>query len=144
MATTLTPYLFFGGRCDEAIAFYQSALGAELEMLMRFRESPDPLPEEMQQPGIEDKVMHAALSIAGNTLLLSDGCDMNPGFSSFSLALSVDTVEQAQAYFDALQQEGVVLMPLEKTFWSPLYGMVQDRFQLTWMVMVMPAENADP
>lgn len=134
--TTIQPYLFYAGRCDEAIQFYQEALGAQVEMLMRFSDSPDPTPPGMLQSGFEDKVMHATVKIGRSTLLMSDGCDDKSKFDGFRLALQVETEEEARRTFDALADEGRIDMPLVKTFWSPLYGMVTDRFQVGWMVMV--------
>lgn len=119
------PYLFFGGRCQEALEFYQSALGAEIEMLMRFRESPDPVPEGMLAPGFEDKVMHAAFRIGGSTLMASDGCGGQVKIEGVSLSLA------------ALAEGGEVTMPLDKTFWSPRFGMVTDRFGVGWMINVV-------
>ncbi len=135
--TTITPYLFFGGRCEEAIEFYRAALGAEVEMLMRFNESPEPTPPGMLQKGFEKKVMHAAFRVRGVQLLASDGCDDKSNFDGFRLALTVPTEADARRSFDALAVGGSVQMPLAKTFWSPCYGMVTDRFGLGWMVMVL-------
>ena len=134
--TTITPYLFFGGRCDEAIAFYREALGAEVEMIMRFDEAPVGAPPGFLPAGFEKKVMHSALRIRGISLMLSDGCDFTANFDGFQLALSVPTEAEARTFFDALAQGGSVPMPLAPTFWSPLYGQVVDRFGLGWMVMV--------
>ncbi|MBA4187309.1 MAG: VOC family protein [Planctomycetaceae bacterium] len=134
--TTISPYLFFGGRCEEALNFYREALGAEVDMLMRFDESPDPTPPGMLQTGFEKKVMHAAFRIRGIPLMASDGCDDKSKFDGFRLALSVSTEADATRSFDALADGGSVQMPLCKTFWSPCYGMVTDRFGLGWMVMV--------
>ena len=142
MSPVLSPYLMFSGRCDEAIEFYQQAIGAHLEMVMRFSESPDPVPDGMLQPGFEDKVMHASLSVLGNRLMLSDGCDDKATFGGFSLSLSVDSAEQATSLFHALAVGGQVFMPIGKTFFSPCYGMLTDKFGVSWMVMV-PGESPD-
>ena len=139
--TTITPYLFFGGRCEEAINFYRRALGAELDMLMRFEESPEPAPPGMLQAGFEKKVMHATFHIRGIQLMASDGCDDKSKFDGFRLALTVPTEADAKRSFDALADGGSVQMPLTKTFWSPCYGMVTDRFGLAWMVMVPGPTN---
>ena len=136
MSTTITPYLFFAGRCDEALAFYRKALGAEVEMLMRFNESPEPPPPGMLQAGFENKVMHASFRIRGVQLMASDGCDDKCKFEGFRLALAVPSEAEAQRAFNALSEGGSVQMPLTKTFWSPCYGMVTDRFGVGWMVMV--------
>ena len=137
--TLIQPYLFFGGRCEEALEFYRIALGARIEMAMRFNESPDPVPEGMLQPGFENKIMHASFRVGDMILMASDGCGENAGFSGFSLALSVSTEAEANRLFAALSDGGKVNMPLTNTFWSPSYGMLTDRFGIDWMVMV-PAE----
>ena len=135
-------YLFFSGRCDEALAFYQQHLGAEINFLMRFNESPDPLPEGMLQSGFENKVMHADFSLGNVSVMASDGCNDVDKFSGFRLALNVPCAEEAQRIFNALASNGgKVDMPLMKTFWSPLYGQVTDQFGVGWMVM-LPGEQA--
>ena len=134
--TTITPYLFFSGRCEEALKFYEQALGAKTEMIMRFNESPDPVPPGMLQPGFESKVMHASFTIDGARLMASDGCDDKSKMEGLQLALSVATEAEAHKAFDAVAVGGSVGMPLNKTFWSPCFGMVTDRFKITWMVMV--------
>ncbi len=132
----LQPYLFFGGRCEEAIEFYKAALGAQVKMLLRFNQSPDPIPEGMLQEGFEAKIMHSAFTVGKMTILASDGCDDKSKFDGFRLALSVPNEAAADAAFDALAVGGKVDMPLAKTFWSPRYGMVTDKFGVGWMVMV--------
>jgi PhnB protein len=139
--TTITPYLFFAGRCEEALAFYREALGAEVEMFMRFNESPQATPPGMLQPGFEKKVMHASFRVRGVPLMASDGCDDRSKLDGFRLALSVPTETDARRAFDALADGGSIQMPLAKTFWSPCYGMVTDRFGLGWMVMVPAPTN---
>lgn len=134
------PYLFFGGRCEEALEFYQSAVGARVLMKMRFSESPDPTPEGMLQAGFEDKIMHASMTIGKQTVMASDGCDDKSNFEGFRLALSVASEASADRVFYALADGGKVDMPLSKTFWSPRYGMVTDKFGVGWMVMV-PGET---
>jgi PhnB protein len=133
------PYLFFSGRCEEAIEFYRTAIGAEVEMVMRFNESPEPMPPGVLQEGFEAKVMHSSFRVGDATIMASDGCDDKTTFSGFSLALHVPTVADADRVFAALADGGQVQMPLAKTFWSPRYGMVQDKFGISWMVMV-PAD----
>jgi PhnB protein len=133
---TVQPYLFFSGRCEEAIAFYEQSLGARVAMKIRFSESPDPVPEGVLQAGFEHKIMHASLVIGKMTIMVSDGCDDTSKFDGFRLALSVPTESAADAAFYALAEGGKVDMPLVKTFWSPKYGMVTDRFGVGWMVMV--------
>jgi PhnB protein len=131
----LEAYLFFNGRCDEAIAFYQSALGAEVQMLMRFRENPDPPPPGSLPPDSDDKVMHASLRIGGSTLMVSDGMAFgDTAFRGFSLSHSVPDSAAAQQAFAALADGGQVTMPIGRTFWSPCFGMVTDRFGVSWMV----------
>ena len=133
-------YLFFNGRCEEAIAFYQRALGAEVLMLMRNNEAPEPAPPGMLPPGSEDKVMHATLRIGASNLMLSDGrCDGKPVFNGFSLSIDAANEAEADRLFAALADGGTVQMPLAKTFWSPRFGMVADRFGVGWMVSVAGA-----
>ena len=139
--TTITPYLFFAGRCEEALDFHRKALGAQIDMLMRFNDSPDPVPPGMLQAGFENKVMHSAFRIGNVQLMASDGCDDKSKFDGFRLALAVPTEAEARTAFNALAEGGSVQMPLAKTFWSPCYGMVTDQFNVGWMVMV-PGEPA--
>jgi PhnB protein len=132
--TIVQSYLFFGGRCDEALEFYRTALGAEVDFLMRYKESPEPLPPGRIPPGFENKVMHATFHIGGTTLMASDGCEAGPRFAGFSLSLAVPTQAEADRVFAALAAGGQVTMPLTKTFWSPCFGMLTDRFGIGWMV----------
>lgn len=139
--STVQPYLFFSGRCEEAMAFYEQSLGAKVVMKMRFSESPDAVPEGMLQAGFEHKIMHASLTIGKMTVMASDGCDDKSKFEGFRLALSVPTESAADSAFDALAEGGKVDMPLMKTFWSPRYGMVTDKFGVGWMVMVAQPQS---
>lgn len=132
----ITPYLFFGGRCDEALAFYRDALGAEVELLMRYDESPEPPPPGMLQAGFEKKVMHCTFRVHGIPLMASDGCNDKSGIDGFQLALAVPTEADARRAFDGLAAGGTVQMALTKTFWSPCFGMLADKFGVSWMVMV--------
>ena len=133
----LESYLFFNGRCEEAIEFYKRALGAEVLMLMRNKESPEPTPPGMLPPGSENKVLHATIRVGSSNLMLSDGrCDGKPVFNGFSLSLNAASVAEAERLFAALADGGAVQMPLAKTFWSPRFGMVADRFGVGWMVSV--------
>jgi len=134
--TTIVPYLFFAGRCEEALAFYRKALNAEVEMLVRFSESPEPPPPGMLEAGFENKVMHASFRVQGIPIMASDGCGSQTTFGGFRLALTVPTDADARRAFDALADGGSIQMPLSKTFWSPCYGMLTDRFNVGWMVMV--------
>ena len=130
------PYLFFDGRCEEALAFYRTALGAEVTMKMRFKESPEPQPEGMCAPGSEDKIMHASFRIGDTELMASDGRAMGqPEFKGFSLSLTAPSDAEAQRLFTALGQGGQVQMPLAKTFFASSFGMVADRFGVSWMVI---------
>jgi len=131
---SLEPYLFFGGRCEEALALYREALGAEIEMLMHFRQSPQPMPPGMLPVGFEDKVMHASFRIGPARVLASDGCEVGGKFGGFSLSVSPPDEEAVRKGFDALAMGGSVQMPLAPTFWSPLYGAVIDRFGVSWML----------
>lgn len=133
----IEPYLFFNGRCEEAIGFYQQALGARVEFLMRNSESPEPPPPGMLPPGSEHKIMHASLHIGGALVMMSDGmCEGNMAFKGFSLSLDCPDADAAREAFAALADGGQVKMPLARTFWAPLFGMVEDRFGVGWMVGV--------
>ena len=138
--TLIQPYLFFGGRCEEAIEFYRKGLGAQLEMLMYHKDSPDAPPPGMLQPGFENKVMHATFHIGGTTLMASDGCEEGLSFNGFMLSLAIPTEAEAKRAFTALAEGGLVNMPLAKTFWSPCFGMLTDRFGIGWMVSVAAEE----
>jgi PhnB protein len=130
------PYLFFDGRCDEAIEFYRKALGAEVTVLMRFKDSPDP---SMCSPGTLDKVMHMSFRIGDTTLLASDGhCTGQPNFQGFSLTLTVADDAEAERLFASLADGGQVRMPLAKTFFSSRFGMLADRFGVPWTIIVGP------
>jgi PhnB protein len=131
------PYLMFGGRCQEAIDFYKTALGAEVLMLMRFKESPEAAPPGMVPENWGDKVMHSAFKIGDTLVMASDGCNSTEtGFQGISLALTVADPAEAEKTFAALSQGGQVTMPLAKTFFSPSFGTLNDRFGVSWMVVV--------
>jgi PhnB protein len=131
------PYLFFDGRCEEAIQFYQSKLGATDVVLMRFKESPEPHQPGTVPPDAERKIMHANFRIGDTILMASDGrCLGQPRFEGFALSLSADDDAEAERLFEALADGGQVQMPLAKTFFSSHFGMVADRFGVLWMVIV--------
>ena len=131
------PYLFFDGRCEEALEFYRSALGAEVTSLHRFKDSPEPHAPGMIPSGAENKVMHASFRVGSTTVLASDGrCAGRPSFQGFSLSITVPNDADAERLFTALGQGGQVQMPLTKTFFSSRFGMVADRFGVSWMVYV--------
>jgi len=134
--SSIQPYLFFSGRCDEALAFYKTVLGAQVDFLMRYKEAPEPPPPGMVPPGWENKVMHATFRVGASTLMASDGDGPGGGFKGFSLSLTLPTEAEARRVFAALADDGKVIMPLGKTFWSPCFGMVTDKFGLGWMVTV--------
>ena len=134
-STLVQPYLFFGGQCEEALEFYRKALGAEVQMLMRYKESPEekrPVPE-----CFDNKVMHASFRVGETTVMASDGmCDGKPNFEGFSLSITVADEAEAERVFAALSDGGLVTMALEKTFWAPKFGILTDRFGVGWMVSV--------
>lgn len=133
------PYLFFEGRCEEALAFYKTALGAEVTALMRFKDSPEPIPADMCPPGSQDKIMHANFRIGETVLMASDGrATGQPAFQGFSLSLTAPTDAEAQRLFGALAEGGQVQMPLGRTFYASSFGMVTDRFGVPWMVITAP------
>lgn len=132
----IEPYLFFEGRCEEAIDFYRSALGAEVTMLLRNKESPEPSQCPLP-PGSEEKILHSSVRIGETTVNASDGlCQGQPNFQGFSLSLSAPNEAEAQRLFGALAEGGQVQLPLGKTFFSPCFGMVTDRFSVAWMIIV--------
>ena len=136
----IQPYLFFDGRAEEAAEFYRAKLGAEIVMLMRNKDAPDKPPPGMLPPNSGNKVMHMALKIGDTTVLISDGsCKGKPTFQGFSLSLTVKDEAEASRMFAALADGGQIQMPLAKTFFSPSFGMVADRFGVGWMVYVAPA-----
>ncbi len=132
--TLIQPYLYFAGRCEEAIDFYKSAIGAQVEMVMLFKDSP--APPGVLQPGFENKVMHSSFRVGGSTVMASDGCNDQSKFEGFGLSLKVATEAEANRAFAALADGGQVKLPLAKTFWSPCFGMVTDRFGVDWLVIV--------
>ena len=128
------PYLFFDGRCEEAVEFYRKALGAEVEMLMRFKDSPEPQPPGMNVP--PNKVMHACLRIGETQVMASDGyCAGKPSFQGFSLSVSARDDAQAKRFFGSLADGGKVTQPLAKSFFASSFGMVTDKFGVPWMVI---------
>jgi PhnB protein len=136
----IQPYLFFNGACEQAIEFYRKALGAEVEIMMRFKESPEPPPPGLP-PGFENKIMHASLRIGETIVMASDGhSNQKANFEGFSLSVAVANEAEADRVFNGLSDGGKVWMPLAKTFWSPRFGMVQDKFGVGWMVSVMPGQ----
>ena len=131
----LQPYLFFDGRCEEAIEFYKRAIGAEVTALMRFKDSPEQC-EQGGAPPPADKVMHASFRIGDTEVMASDGhCAGKPAFQGFSLALTAANPSEAEKLFGKLSDGGQVQMPLGKTFFSPAFGMVADKFGVSWMVV---------
>jgi PhnB protein len=129
-------YLFFDGRCDEAIEFYKKTLGAKVDMLMRWKDSPD---KSMCAPGNENKVMHSSLIIGETRVMASDGRNTgHPEFKGFALSLNAKDEADADRLFNGLSAGGNVMMPLGKTFFSPRFGMTTDKFGVNWMIIVEP------
>lgn len=134
-------YLFFDGRCDEALAFYKKALGAEVTVLMRYKDNPDP-PKEgcVPPPDMMDKVMHSAFTVGETTIMASDGfAEGKPEFKGFGQAITVKDSAEATKVFDALSDGGQVQQPLTETFFAHAFGMLSDRFGVHWMVMAPKA-----
>ena len=130
------PYLFFDGRCDEALDFYKKALGAEVAMLMRWKDCPD---KSACTPANENKVMHSSVRIGDTTLMASDGRNTgNPNFQGFALSINAKDEADADKLFAALSDGGKVTMPMAKTFFSPRFGMLADKFGVSWMVITAP------
>lgn len=130
------PYIFFDGRCEEAIEFYKKTLGAEVQMLMRFKDGPD---QSMCAPGSEDKVMHASVRIGGTPVMMSDGrAQMQPKFEGFALSFDAKDEADAERLYGALADGGQAHMPLTETFFAKRFGMVADRFGVGWMLIAGP------
>ena len=129
------PYLFFDGRCEEALEFYKKAIGAEVTALIRFKDSPDPT---MVHGGADpNKILHAVFRVGETTIMTSDGRNQGkPSFQGFALSIAVKTEAETKKLFNALAESGRVEMPLGKTFFSPSFGMVVDRFGIMWMLLV--------
>ena len=126
------PYLNFDGRCEEALDFYKKAIGAKVEMMMRFKEAPD---QTMCSPGSENKVMHAAVKLGETTVLVSDGRNTGkPNFNGIALTITAKDDEAARL-FNALSEGGTVQMPLSETFFAKKFGMLADKFGVGWMVL---------
>ncbi|MFS0756540.1 VOC family protein [Noviherbaspirillum sp. 1P10PC] len=133
----IQPYVFFEGRCEEALMFYRDVLGAEITQLMRYSDSPAPPPPGMLPPGSENRIMHASMRIGDSTVMVSDGnCSGTTGFSGFSLALNAASDAEAERLFAALAEGGQIRMPMAPTFFSSRFGMLADRYGLGWMVLV--------
>ena len=133
------PYLNFDGRCEEAIEFYKKAVGAEVAMIMRFKENPEPPQPGMTPPGNENKILHSSFRIGDSTVMASDGrCVGQPSFKGITLSIWAKNEAEANRLFDALADGGQIQMPLAKTFFSPRFGMVADRFGVGWMIVAMP------
>jgi PhnB protein len=133
----LQPYLMFDGRCEEAFEFYRNAVGAEAGMTMRYKDAP--MPPEMAPPGSENKIMHMEFRIGDSVVLASDGdCKGSPGFQGFNLVINAKDEADAKKLFTALSDGGAVRMPLDKTFFSPCFGMLTDKFGVGWFVIVRP------
>ena len=133
----VTPYLIFNGRCEEALGFYEKAIGAEVDALMRFKDSPEPPPPGCA-PVDADKIMHSSFKVGGTTIMATDGMTPNggPKFEGFTLTIHAKDETEADRLFAALSQGGQVQMPLGKTFFAKRFGMVADKFGVSWMLIV--------
>ncbi len=130
------PYLFFDGKCEEALEFYKSAIGAKVDMLMRFSEAPEKPPEGTMPTASENKIMHAAFKVGDTQIMASDGhCAGKPSFQGFGLTLNAANDAEAATLFDAVGKGGQVQQPLTRTFFASSFGMVTDRFGVMWMVI---------
>lgn len=133
------PYLFFEGKCEEAVEFYCRALGAQVQMQMRYKDSPEPTPVGCG-PIDTNKIMHVSFQVGNTVIMASDGrCTNQAKFEGFALSLSLGTEAEAERAFNALAEGGHVQMPLTKTFFAAKFGLVADRFGVVWMVIVHPA-----
>jgi PhnB protein len=131
-----TPYLMFNGRCEEALTFYAKALDAKIDMLMRFKDNPEP-PQPGCTPADANKIMHASFSVNGSPAMASDGMDATaPKFEGFTLSVTARDEPEAARFFAALAEGGTIRMPLTKTFFARTFGMLVDRFGVSWMIIV--------
>jgi len=136
----VSPYVFFEGRCEEALEFYKKAVGAQVNLLIRYKDSPEPSPPGFLAPGWDNKVMHSTFTIGKSTLHASDGNGQGkPAHEGFKLSLTVANAAEGDRCFSALADQGQVEMPITKTFFSPRFGMLTDRFGVEWMVYVAPS-----
>jgi PhnB protein len=133
LGIVIEPFLFFDGCCEEAVNFYQKAISADIISLMRYQDSPEP---DKIPPGYGEKIMYARLQVEDYAFMAADDCTGHPIFQGFALALAVYDAPAVERLFSVLSERGQVLMPLAKTFWSPLFGMVTDRFGVAWMISV--------
>ena len=133
------PYLFLDGRCEEAIEFYKKVFGAQVGMLMRFKDAPPQSGAPACTPASAEKIMHASVTIGESRVMMSDGHNTGaPKFEGFALSVNAKDEADARRMFDALANGGQVTMPLTKTFFSPCFGMVADKFGVHWMIIVEP------
>jgi PhnB protein len=129
------PYLQFDGRCEEALEFYKKTLGAHVTSIHRFKDAPPNA--AMNAPG--DKIMHVSFKIGNSEIFASDGdCKGHSKFQGISLSLTVPTEKEAHRIFAALSDGGHTQMPMAKTFFSPAFGMLADRFGVSWMILATP------
>jgi PhnB protein len=129
----VNPYLFFDGRCEEALDFYKSAIGAKVGMMMRFKDSPDP---HHAGPDSANKVMHACFNVGDSPIMASDGMNAGkPNFDGFSLSLNAKDEAEAEKLFKALMPGATVTAPLAETFFAKRFGMLKDKFGVQWMVI---------
>ena len=132
------PYLMFDGRCEEAVEFYRQALDAKIEELLRFKDSPE---SQACVGAAPEKVMHTCLRIGDTQVMATDGqCKGEPRFQGFSLTVSAADDEEAKRRFAALADGGQVQMPLGRTFFASSFGVVADKFGVSWMVIAGPQE----
>lgn len=136
MIKTITPYIFLSGRCEEAFAFYTEKLGAKVQAVMKYSQSPTPAPEGMLPPGFEDKVMHGEIHIGNTAVFASDGNDVTTVPAGYMLAFATLDEAEARRAYKGLSEGGAVIMPLGPTFFSPCYAMLTDKFGVGWMIMV--------
>jgi PhnB protein len=129
-----TPYVTYDGTCAEAFAFYEKALGGKIESTHTFGNSPmgEKIPKDLH-----DRVMHSSIRIGGTILMGSDAGPWSPyegATRSCSLSLPFDDVDKAKAAFAALAEGGTIQMPIDKTFWAEAFGVLTDRFGVSWMI----------
>jgi len=127
----MTTYVNFPGTCKEAFAFYEQHLGAKTLMMMTFDQMPDP---KHAPAGMEQKILHAQMTIGDTVLMASDGPKVEPMRSAY-LSLGVDSDKEAERIYKALSDGGEVFMAMEETFFAHRFAQFRDKFGINWMII---------
>lgn len=137
MAKAVNTYLIFNGNCEEAFQFYKSVFGGEFQYVGKYKDAPPEDGGEVVSEEDSNRIMHVSLPIGSSVLMGSDSHSKfgDVGFGdNFSISISAESTEEADKIFGGLTDEGRVDMPMQKTFWSPYFGMLKDKFGVNWMI----------